>query len=237
MHKTSEIARQAGVSVRTLRYYDQIGLLRPERGANGARRYSHQHLIRLQQIRLLQFVGLRLEQIGHLLEEPRSLKESLQLQVRVLRERRAQIDRILEILSGGPDDLTQVTERIEREMNMDWMQQFYDPESWGKLAKRAKTYTPDQQQRDQQRWIDLFEETRQHLDHELLDPKVQQLARRFKELVDEFTMGDPKIVEGLRAMQAQGARGVLHEPFTDAKDFLGRALQAGGLSLAGSALS
>lgn len=234
MHKTSEIARRAGVSVRTLRYYDQIGLLKPERGPNGARLYGHEHLIRLQQIRLLQFVGLSLEQIGHLLQEPRSLKESLQFQVRVLTERRAQIDRILRILSQGPDDLTDVMERIEREMNMDWMQQFYDSESWEKLARRAKTYSPEEQQRDQQRWVTLFEEARQHLQDDLLSPKVQELAGRFKQLVDEFTMGDPKIVEGLRAMQAHGARGVLHEPYTDAKDFLGRALQAGGLSLAGA---
>jgi len=138
MHKTSEIARRAGVSVRTLRYYDQIGLLRPQRGPKGARLYGKEHLIRLQQIRLLQFVGLSLEQIGHLLQEPRTLKESLQLLVRVLPERRAQIDRILRILSDGPDDLTEIIERIEREMNMDFMQQFYDSETWQKLASRAK---------------------------------------------------------------------------------------------------
>jgi len=233
MHKTSDIARRAGVSVRTLRYYDQIGLLRPERGPKGTRVYGHEHLVRLQQIRLLQFVGLSLDQIGRLLEEPRSLKESLNLQVRVLTERRAQIDRILRILSEGPDDLTEVIERIEREMNMDWMQQFYDSESWDKLAKRAKTYSPEEQQRDQKRWVELFEEARRHLNDDLLSPKVQELAARFKELVDEFTMGDPKIVQGLRAMQAQGARGVLKEPYTDAKDFLGRAIKAGGMSLAG----
>ncbi|MFN8608711.1 MAG: MerR family transcriptional regulator [Vulcanimicrobiota bacterium] len=234
MHKTSEIARRAGVSVRTLRYYDQIGLLCPQRGPKGARLYGHDHMIRLQQIRLLQFVGLSLDQIGRLLQEPRSLKESLSLQVRVLIERRAQIDRILRILSEGPDDLTNIIERIEREMNMDWMQQFYDPESWQKLAQRAKTYSPEEQQRDQQRWISLFEEARQHIGDDLLCPTVQRLAARFKELVDEFTMGDPKIVQGLRAMQAQGARGVLKEPYTDVKDFLGRALKAGGMSLAGS---
>lgn len=234
MHKTSEVARRAGVSVRTLRYYDQIGLLSPTRGPNGSRLYGQEHLIRLQQIRLLQFVGLSLEQVGRLLQEPRSLADSLKLQVRVLTERRAQIDRILRILSDGPDDLTQIIERIEREMNMDWMQQFYDQDSWNKLAARAKTYSPEEQQRDQQRWVELFEEARRHLDDDLLDPKVQNLALRFKQLVDEFTMGDPKIVEGLRAMQAHGARGVLKEPFTDAKEFLGRALKAGGLSLAGS---
>lgn len=234
MHKTSEIARRAGVSVRTLRYYDQIGLLRPSRGPRGTRLYGHDHLIRLQQIRLLQFVGLSLEQIGRLLEEPRSLRESLHLQVRVLTERRAQIDRILRILSEDPDDLAQVIERIEREMNMDWMQQFYDSESWQKLAERAKTYSPEDQQRDQQRWVDLFQQARLRLQDDLRKPEVQELARRFKQLVDEFTMGDPKIVAGLRAMQAQGARGVLQEPYTAEKDFLGRALQAGGLTLAGA---
>lgn len=68
---------------------------------------------------------------------------------------------------------------------------------------------------------------------DLLSPKAQQLAGRFKALVDEFTMGDPKILEGLRVMHAQGARGSLQEPYTDVKDFLGRALLAGGNRLAG----
>jgi DNA-binding transcriptional MerR regulator len=234
MHKTSEIARRAGVSVRTLRYYDQIGLLKPERGPSGSRLYGHEHLLRLQQIRLLQFVGFSLEQIGHLLQEPRSLKQSLDFQVRLLSERRAQIDRILRILAQDPEDLTEVIGRIEREMNMDWMKQFYDPETWQKLAQRAEGYAPASQQRDQQRWQQLFADARQHLQDDPQSPAARGLALRFKELIDEFTEGDPKVLKGLKAMQASPGPAHHGPDNSEVKAFLSRALKANGLTLAGS---
>lgn len=46
--KSSELARMAGVSVRTLRHYHAIGLLpEPPRGENGYRDYEPTHLLRL----------------------------------------------------------------------------------------------------------------------------------------------------------------------------------------------
>lgn len=49
-----QVARVPGVTARTLRYYDEIGLLRPaDVGANGYRYYDREQLLRLQQILLL----------------------------------------------------------------------------------------------------------------------------------------------------------------------------------------
>lgn len=59
-----EIARLAGTTSRTLRHYDDIGLLRPARiAANGYRHYDEQGLVRLQRILLLRELGLGLSQI------------------------------------------------------------------------------------------------------------------------------------------------------------------------------
>lgn len=68
--RSSELARMAGVSVRTLRHYHAIGLLpEPERTASGYRTYEAAHLLRLLRIRQLASLGFSLEQIGPMLDE------------------------------------------------------------------------------------------------------------------------------------------------------------------------
>ena len=61
--KVSELARRAGVSVRTLHYYEEVGLIAPARTESGHRRYGRAAIERLQQIRSLQQLGFSLSQI------------------------------------------------------------------------------------------------------------------------------------------------------------------------------
>src|SRR6478735_11281239 len=64
-----DIARLAGTTSRTLRHYDDIGLLPPSRiGANGYRYYDRVALVRLQRILLLRDLGLGLPAIAEVLE-------------------------------------------------------------------------------------------------------------------------------------------------------------------------
>ncbi|MFS0853134.1 MerR family transcriptional regulator [Microbacterium sp. 179-I 3D4 NHS] len=63
-----EVARLAGTTSRTLRHYDDIGLLAPTRVAhNGYRHYDEHALVRLQRILLLRELGLGLPQIAEVL--------------------------------------------------------------------------------------------------------------------------------------------------------------------------
>ncbi|WP_336644967.1 MerR family transcriptional regulator [Microbacterium sp. USHLN186] len=66
-----QIARFAGTTSRTLRHYDEFGLLSPTRiAANGYRRYDEGALVRLQRILLLRQLGLGLPQIARILDAP-----------------------------------------------------------------------------------------------------------------------------------------------------------------------
>lgn len=66
-----ELAELAGVSTRTLRWYDQIKLLRPYRtGENGYRYYSGDEVDRLQQILFYRAIGVELAEIRKLLDDP-----------------------------------------------------------------------------------------------------------------------------------------------------------------------
>ncbi len=66
----TEVARASGVSSRTLRHYDAIGLLRPAHvGRNGYRFYSERELARLQRILLLRELGLGLDEIKAIVDD------------------------------------------------------------------------------------------------------------------------------------------------------------------------
>ncbi|GAA2208227.1 MerR family transcriptional regulator [Nonomuraea monospora] len=66
-----QVARLAGITVRTLHHYDEIGLLTPgERTSGGYRRYTDDDLARLQQILLYRELGFPLDEIAVILDEP-----------------------------------------------------------------------------------------------------------------------------------------------------------------------
>jgi DNA-binding transcriptional MerR regulator len=72
-YPVGRVAELAGVTVRTLHHYDEIGLLSPSnRSAAGYRRYDDADLERLQQIRYYRELGFSLEEIATILDDPQS---------------------------------------------------------------------------------------------------------------------------------------------------------------------
>lgn len=83
LYTTGQFAKLAGVTIRTIRYYDKIGLLKPSKILdNGYRQYCNEDLINLQKILSLKELGFSLEEIYPLLMEDNkeSFQESLKLQ-------------------------------------------------------------------------------------------------------------------------------------------------------------
>ncbi|MBH5335726.1 MerR family transcriptional regulator [Streptomyces pactum] len=69
-YSVGQVARFAGVTVRTLHHYDEIGLLRPGgRNHAGHRRYSDADLDRLQQILFYRELGFPLDQVAVILDD------------------------------------------------------------------------------------------------------------------------------------------------------------------------
>src|SRR5438552_18719729 len=92
------LSKLAGVSVRTLHFYDEIGLLRPGRvGANGYRYYGQAALLRLQQILFYKELGLSLEEIADVLDQPGfDVAQALVAHRRALTERVGRLRRLIE---------------------------------------------------------------------------------------------------------------------------------------------
>ena len=141
----ASVARMAGVSSRTLRHYEQVGLLAPAfTASNGYRHYEEPQLRRLQRILLLRELGLSLPQIGEILERPTAAEASLAHHLEWLSGERERIDRqiaavrstitalekgeepMAEDMFDGFDHATYKDEVIER-----WGEQAYaDSDRW-----------------------------------------------------------------------------------------------------------
>jgi DNA-binding transcriptional MerR regulator len=90
-YHVKDLARAAGVSVRTLHHYDAIGLLVPgARTAAGYRLYTDADLLRLQQILISRELGLSLEDIRRSLDDPRFDQKAALLEQRELLKDRVQ---------------------------------------------------------------------------------------------------------------------------------------------------
>lgn len=95
-----ELARIAGVSVRTIRFYDIKGILKPiTHSDSGYRYYDEESAQQLQKILMLKFAGFSLEQIARVMgSDSDSLKLSFAAQKRLLTKKKGRIEAIISAL-------------------------------------------------------------------------------------------------------------------------------------------
>ncbi|ETK37825.1 MerR family transcriptional regulator [Microbispora sp. ATCC PTA-5024] len=111
-YSVGQLARFAGITVRTLHHYDEIGLLSPgERTAAGYRRYTDRDVERLQQVLFYRELGFSLEEIAAILDEPgadplthlRRQHELLRRRIGRLEAMAAAVERAMEAHTMGID--------------------------------------------------------------------------------------------------------------------------------------
>jgi MerR family transcriptional regulator, thiopeptide resistance regulator len=202
--RSGEFARSAGVTVRTIRYYDRLGLLKPSaRSESGQRLYSDMDFARLQQILTLKLIGLSLDEIKNLLTtDPAAIQHLLERQRRVLAEQARQlavvihtIEKAQQALDASPQLDLETFVNIIKAVNMaeqtDWLDQFYNSEQREKLAAMSSGQSLADQKKIGEAWKRLFEDIQQHIDYDLGDPAVTALVERWDALVGQAVGDDP----------------------------------------------
>ena len=100
MYTVKQLADLAGVSVRTLHYYHEIGLLQPGAvAANGYRQYGDEALLRLQQILFYRELDFSLQEIQEIVGRPDfNVLRALEEQRRELQKRAGRLKRLIRTL-------------------------------------------------------------------------------------------------------------------------------------------
>ena len=100
LYTAGEIAKIAGVSLRTIRYYDAKGLLKPVSYSEaGYRYYNQESLVILQRILMLKYLGFSLQQIESMIQDDiatkRDMSEQLAEQKQLLQEKKTQLEQMI----------------------------------------------------------------------------------------------------------------------------------------------
>jgi DNA-binding transcriptional MerR regulator len=97
--RIKEISDLTKISIRMLRHYDKIGLLKPSyRSSNGYRCYTAQDLAKLQQIIALKYFGFKLSAIKTILQKHQNVYAHLQAQQQVLKEQSVHLQQVNDAL-------------------------------------------------------------------------------------------------------------------------------------------
>ena len=207
--RVGELAERAGVTVRALHHYEEVGLLRPSRTDAGHRRYGAAEVERLQQITSLRALGLSLDAIREALDAPDfDPADTVERQRAALDAEAARLGALADQLDGlgrllrqraasgtpiTPDTFLTLTK------TMTDVEKHYTPEQLQQLADRREAFGEDAIRAVEAEWPRLFEAVGREMDAgtDPADPAVQKLVDRWDELVGMFTGGDPGIRQSL----------------------------------------
>ena len=217
-----QLADMAAVSVRTLHHYDHIGLLKPSsRTAAGYRLYEEKDILRLQQVLFFKELGLPLDEIRRVLEDPgfdqiealKQHRQTLQLRAERLAKLLTTIDRTIQRLTEENVNLTDeelyegfTSEQIERYQRE--VRERYDPALVQESERRVRGMSTGQ-------WQAVKEEggaVAQQLADLMMDlapdaPEVQARVARHHAWIENFYPASAEVYRGLGQLCAE------HEEF------------------------
>ncbi len=238
--KVGELARRTGLTIRALHHYDEIGLLKPSQHSEaGYRLYTAGDVARLQQVRSLRQLGFSLEEVRDCLDRPGfSPLESIRLHIGRLREQvemQRELCEKLEAIAAhfraaeevSGDEFLKVIER------MTMIESYYTPEQLESIKTRGERMGEKAIRQSQVDWAELIAQVRAEKEKgtDPTDPKVRAMARRWMDLVNGFTGGDPGIAESLKRLWKEegdnlvARHGMENDP-RDVSEYIGQAMAA-----------
>ncbi len=202
--KIGELAKKTGLSIRTLHYYDEIGLLSPShRTEVGYRLYSNRDIIRLQQILSLRQLKFSLQEISECLENPAfSLQKTINLHRARVQEQIGLSHTLLKRLNAIARELeatksVAVENLIETMETITMSEKYFTSEQEAILERRFREVEAE--------WQELMTKTRTAMSKgaDFNSPSVQEIARLWQWSMKSMIGGDGRIYESLIKMYQQ----------------------------------
>jgi DNA-binding transcriptional MerR regulator len=199
MYTVKQLSTLAGVTPRTLHYYDQIGLLKPTSIAeNGYRYYGDESLLRLQQILFYRELDMPLEDIKRIMGRHdfdvlgalESHRQALKKQVARLNRLLQTVDHTVEHLKGNKEmTKKQYFEAFSEEQQAEYEKeamQRYDPATVKAASKKWKTYTDAEKQRMGEEANALYEDLLNAIPKGPASPEAQECVQRWRRQIEYF---------------------------------------------------
>ena len=213
MRTVHEVSKLTGVSIRTLHYYDEIGLLKPSASTDaGYRMYDDTALERLQTIMLFRELEFPLKDIKRIIDSPNFDQDrALGDQIRILTLKRDHLNGLIEyakkLRTKGEKQMSfKEFDRSEIEAY-----QKLAKETWGKTdaykeyEKKSEKYTEVDQRRNAEGLMSIFDEFGNMKDRDPGSEKVQIQVKKLQDYITEcYYDCSNKILAGLGKMYVSG---------------------------------
>ena len=213
MMTVNEVSKMAGVSIRTLQYYDTIGLLKPsEYTESGYRLYDDTSLERLQQILLFKELEFPLKEIKEIIDAPNfDRNKALEQQIELLTMRKEHLENLINFARGikmlgvkHMDFTVFDTKKIDEYSNR-------AKEQWGKspeykeFEEKASKWTDEEQVNMMNEFMQLFAEFGQMVSMDPAAEKVQLQVKKLQDYISKhFYHCTNEILSGLGKMYSGG---------------------------------
>lgn len=200
----------AGITPRTLHFYDEIGLLKPSRvGDNGYRYYGEEALLRLQQILLFREMDMPLENIKLIMGQRdfdvlaalESHREKLRIRIAQLERLIATVDKTIIHLEGKIEmSQKQYFEGFSEEQQAKYeneAMQIYDPAVVKSANQKWKNYTAAEKQRIGDEGNAVYEDMLQAMQEGASSPEAQACVERWRRHIEYFWIPNDDQLLGL----------------------------------------
>ncbi|WP_344420387.1 MerR family transcriptional regulator [Amycolatopsis minnesotensis] len=216
------LAKAAGLTVRTLHHYDEIGLLCPgERSPSGHRRYTEPDLHRLYQIRLLRQIGMPLTEIGDALDRG-VLREVLTARVELLDQQARRLTALSQQTSALLDQLDRSdwADPVLLQAKLTVFEEYLTPEQHALMDAHVEGLDEAAKSTMDTEWFVLFRRMVEHYRAGTpeADPALLADAARLADLGRTFTGGDAGIWDSMVKFFRERGGGVLNS-LTGETDF------------------
>lgn len=192
--KIHEVAAISGVTVRTLQYYDQIGLLIPSEVTEaGYRIYHEEDLDRLQQILFFRELEFPLKEIKDIMNNPNYDRlEALRKQKIMLLEKRSRMDRLIRLVEeklGGQQDMSfkefsmESIENQKKQYAEEVRNRWGASDAYAEYEKKTKKYSKEDWNSILQVSDSIMGEFAKYRDLSPEDERVQELVARWQEFI------------------------------------------------------
>ncbi len=189
--KIGELTRQTGLTIRSLRYYEEVGLLVPsDRMESGHRLYGPEEIEQLHRILSLKQLGLSLDEIRTSLDDPdfspgeliRKQLRQLEKEVKLKEQLHDQLEMLGEYIQRS--ERISVDELIKTIQIMKTHEKYFTPGQREFIHERFKKVGKDRIRVVEQEWTELIAEVRAEMEKgtDPSDDTVQRLAQRWQSL-------------------------------------------------------
>ena len=209
----NEVSKLTGVSIRTLQYYDAIGLLKPSRYTEaGYRLYDDVALAQLQQILLFKELEFPLKEIKQIMSAPGfDWKKALEQQIELLTLKKEHIENLIcfargiKLVGGNNMDFTAFDTKKIDEYSKRAKEQWGQTAEYREFEEKTEGMTDTQQKDVANRFMLIFAEFGQMKDKDPASEPVQSQVKKLQDFITEhYYTCSKEILSGLGKMYAAG---------------------------------